>query len=262
VGTNAGGTPRIDQVLRALFVFCLLMTLRVVARFFYRFHVRWIGEVPAKPWADLRLIAVMNHTSLYEVLWAGAVPPRLLWQQARHGVLPVAEKTARRFGVGIFFRLLARKVLVVTRQPDMTWQAMLDAVSPRSLVVIAPEGRMKRANGLDSDGKPITVRGGIADILAGMEHGRMLIAYSGGLHHVQVPGELLPVPFRNLRMGFESVDIPTYKASLQGQGNGSFKAAVIEDLTWRRDAYCTNDPVEFAKVPEASPGSPKSSQAG
>ena len=121
---------------------------------------------------------------------------------------------------------------------------------------------MKRANGLDSDGKPITVRGGIADILAGMDHGRLIVAYAGGLHHVQVPGELLPVPFRNLRMGFESLDIPAYKASLQGQGNGSFKAAVIEDLTWRRDAYCTNDPVEFAKVPEASPGSPgKTSQS-
>lgn len=251
-------------MLRALFVFCLLMTLRVVARFFYRFHVRWIGEVPAKPWADVRLIAVMNHTSLYEVLWAGAVPPRLLWQLARHGVLPVAEKTARRFPIGIFFRLLARKVLVVTRQPDATWQAMLDAVSPRSLVVIAPEGRMKRANGFDSDGKPITVRGGIADILAGIEHGRMLLAYSGGLHHVQVPGELLPVPFRNLRMGFESVDIPTYKTSLHAEaGNGSFKAAVIEDLTRRRDAYCTNDPEQFAKAPETGPSSPgQTSQSG
>jgi hypothetical protein len=33
------------------------------------------------------------------------------------------------------------------------------------MVLMAPEGRMKRADGLDAHGQPMTVRGGIADIL-------------------------------------------------------------------------------------------------
>ena len=56
------------------------------------------------------------------------------------------------------------------------------------MVIILPEGRMKRENGLDLHGNPMNVRGGIADILLAMKQGRMLIAYSGGLHHVQFPG--------------------------------------------------------------------------
>ena len=55
---------------------------------------------------------------------------------------------------------------------------------------------MKRRNGLDSQGQPMTVRGGIADILEAIPSGPMLIAYSGGLHHVQAPGETLPAVFR------------------------------------------------------------------
>ena len=33
------------------------------------------------------------------------------------------------------------------------------------VVVLSPEGRMKRKNGLDKHGRPMTVRGGIGDIL-------------------------------------------------------------------------------------------------
>ena len=46
---------------------------------------------------------------------------------------------------------------------------------------------MKRANGMDLEGMPMTIRGGVADLLMAIPGGRMLIAYSGGLHHVQVP---------------------------------------------------------------------------
>jgi hypothetical protein len=99
---------------------------------------------------------------------------------------------------------------------------------------------MKRANGLDADGNPMTVRGGVADLLQDIEGGRMLIAYSGGLHHVQVPSQLIPRPFKTLKMQIESWDILRYKSMLLDQGGKEhFKQSVITDLETRRAAYCS-----------------------
>lgn len=98
---------------------------------------------------------------------------------------------------------------------------------------------MMRRTGLDLQGNPMTIRGGIADILDAMPDGRLFIAYSGGLHHIQAPGERFPRPFRSAWLGAEVVDIPTYRDRLaRGRDPDAFKAAVIEDLTRRRDAYC------------------------
>ena len=98
---------------------------------------------------------------------------------------------------------------------------------------------MKRADGLDKDGRPMSIRGGIADILRVIPEGKMLLAYSGGLHHIQVPGQLLPKPFKTLEMSLEAVDIPKYRETLETNGTpDSFKAAVKADLTERRDNYC------------------------
>ena len=104
------------------------------------------------------------------------------------------------------------------------------------MVVILPEGRMKRLNGLDSKGQPMTVRGGIADILDEIPEGPMLIAYSGGLHHVQAPGERLPRLFRRIRMNFELVEISAYRQERLRESSGpiGFKRAVVEDLERRR----------------------------
>jgi len=98
---------------------------------------------------------------------------------------------------------------------------------------------MKRANGLDSEGREMTVRGGIADILEVLPGGRMLAVYSGGLHHIQVPGELLPTPFRTIKCRMEMVDIAKFKKELaENYPELGFRGAVIADLTRRRDEYC------------------------
>jgi len=98
---------------------------------------------------------------------------------------------------------------------------------------------MKRANGLDSEGKPMTVRGGIADILESIGEGRMILAYSGGLHHVQIPGERFPRLFRTIRMRLELVDIGAYRREiLAAAGREGFRRAVVADLERRRDLYC------------------------
>ena len=106
------------------------------------------------------------------------------------------------------------------------------------MVVIAPEGRMKRRDGLDADGSPMTVRGGVADLLEHLKGGRMLIAYSGGLHHVQAPGQRLPRLFKTLRMRVQSLDISTYSRMIAISAGEPFKQAVIADLQIRRDQYC------------------------
>ncbi|MFQ5690005.1 MAG: 1-acyl-sn-glycerol-3-phosphate acyltransferase [Gemmatimonadota bacterium] len=227
--------------MRTYLVASLLLGIRMLSRLCLRYDARWVGTPTARPWDGIRVIALLNHTSLFEPVLAGAAPTRLLWQVARHGVLPVAKKTAGRPLVGRFYRLVAREVISITRERDRTWANVLwRANDPEALVVIAPEGRMKRTTGLDVAGARMTIRGGIADILRGIPSGGLLLVYSGGLHHIQAPGQVLPRPFRRVRLKLERLEIADYRRELlQRAGEAGFKRAVIEDLTRRRDRYCS-----------------------
>ncbi len=225
-------------MIRSILSYLLLMSIKVVSKVFYRHTVRWIGEVPSDLWDKVRVVSILNHTSLYEPLLVGAAPNALLWKIARWGVLPVAAKTMRR-KVGLFFRMIAHHVVVVTRKKDATWKAVMDSIDDRAVVCILPEGRMMRPNGLDANGQPMTVRGGIADILDAVGDGYMLIVYSGGLHHIQAPGELLPRLFKSIDVTLEAVDIAGYRRRLlDAFGPEGFKRAVINDLQRRRDLCC------------------------
>jgi hypothetical protein len=228
---------------RAYIVFMVLFLVKVFARIFYRMEWKFIGDVPPEPWRRHRLVAILNHTSLYEALFAGVCPNHFLWRLARHGVVPIAKKTADRALVGRFYNLVAARVVSITRERDETWSHVLQQIDPDAMVLILPEGRMKRANGLDSEGKPMTVRGGIADIIETMGSGRMLLAYSGGLHHVQVPGQTFPRLFKRIQMNLEVVDIDSFRAARMEDGGGprGFRRAVASDLERRRDLYCPVD---------------------
>jgi hypothetical protein len=229
--------------LRPYLVFVLLLAVKVTARLFYRIDMRWIGDPPPDRWRHIRLVAVLNHTSLYEPLFAGGVPISFLWRIARHGVLPIAQKTAVRPLVGHFYKLIAANVVSITRQRDETWDQLLSHVDPDAMVALLPEGRMKRANGLDAEGRPMTVRGGIADVLESIPGGRMLLAYSGGLHHVQVPGERLPRIWKTIRMRLQVLDVAAYRAEiLAAAGHTGWKRGVVADLERRRDLYCPCGP--------------------
>lgn len=222
-------------------VFSILFTIKVLSRIFYKHDFRFIGDVPKDPWADLRLVAFLNHTSLFEPVFLGGVPNRFIWQLAAHGVVPAADKTTGRLLVGLVFKFVAHHVVPITRERDHTWFNVLQKIDAKAMVVIAPEGRMKRANGLDLQGNPMTVRGGIADILQAVQSGRMLLAYSGGLHHVQVPGEM-PKVFKTVRMRVENVDIADYIAEQMAKGGEEqFKRNVREDLDRRRDLYAPEE---------------------
>lgn len=225
--------------MRSYVVFLVLLVVKYFSRIFYRMEVHWIGEIPPDPWRNVRLTAILNHTSLYEALFTAAVPNRFLWRLARHGVVPIAEKTAKRALVGRFYSLVAARVISITRERDETWSQVLREIDPDAMVMLLPEGRMKRASGLDAQGKPMTVRGGVADILEASSDGRMLIAYSGGLHHVHTPGERLPHLFKTIRLGLEVVDIAQYREARLAEGGAKgFRRAVVNDLEGRRDVIC------------------------
>jgi hypothetical protein len=228
-------------ILRSLLVFSVLATLKYLSKVFYRHDFAWVGDVPPNPWRNHRLVAFLNHTSLFEPVFLGGVPTSFLWRLAAHGVVPAADKTTGRPLVGLVFRFVAHHVIAITRERDHTWFQVLSKIDPNSMVIIAPEGRMKRANGLDLNGNPMSVRGGIADILLAVKDGRMLLAYSGGLHHVQVPGHI-PNVFKTVRLRLEIVDIARYIEEMMAKGGPEqFKRNVMRDLDTRRDLYAPEE---------------------
>lgn len=211
----------------------VLLVIRLLSRLLYRHDFEWLDERPPHVWRDARLFVFLNHTSLYEPLFVGVLPLSFLWRCTRSAVLPAADKTLRRPFVGRLIRLMAPNTISITRKRDASWDGFLETIHDDSVVVILPEGRMMRPTGLDKDGKPMSVRGGIADILAVLESGAMIIVYAGGLHHVQAPGQRFPRLFKTLRARVESVGIQDYKQALQSHNPGNFKGAVIEDLQAR-----------------------------
>ncbi|MCB0405621.1 MAG: hypothetical protein KDD51_12625 [Bdellovibrionales bacterium] len=212
----------------------LLLGLRFLSKVFYRTEVRWLNN-PRDKWQDMRLFVFLHHTSLFEPLFVSAFPISVLWDAANRMIIPGADKTLRRPIAGLFFRLLVPGMVEITRKRDYTWDEFLNKMAPQSLIAILPEGRMMRRTGLDVEGKPMSVRGGIVDILEALDSGNMLIAYSGGLHHVQAPGDAYPKLFKTIRMAFEQIPIKDYKASLPA--NVDFREAVISDLEKRMQAY-------------------------
>ncbi len=93
-------------------------------------------------------------------------------------------------------------------------------------------------------------------MLETMPAGRFLIGYSGGLHHVQAPGEGLPRLFKTVTLKVEVLDIETYRAEHQKAAIG-FRASVIQDLERRKarcvpaaaGAYCFGQVIPWPELP-------------
>jgi hypothetical protein len=226
--------------MKAIISFLLLLLLKSAGRLLFRFRIEWVGGRPRDAWHDTRVIALLNHTSLYEPIYAAHVPVGVLWRIAWHGVLPIASKTIERPAPGAAFRMLSGRVVPLTRKRDDTWRTLLSyGADARTVMIICPEGRMLRPTGLDASGEPMTVRSGIADVLATVESGRMIMIYSGGLHHVAAPGSFLPRPFRTIKAVMESFDIAAYRQAMgEEEGEEAFRLRVVDDLTERRNRLC------------------------
>ncbi len=202
----------------------LVFSVRFLSRRLYTFEVLWVGPKPRKAWKNIRVFAFLNHTSLLEPLFLGTLPAGFLWDAARRTAVPGADITMNRPVAGTFYKFFSPKTVSITRQRDDSWSGFLDEIESDTMIALAPEGRMMRSNGLDKHGKPMSVRGGIADILCEVKTGKMLIGYSGGLHHVNAPGERFMRFFKTLKIRYEVVDIAEYLASFQQDGPVSNKA--------------------------------------
>ncbi|MEX0798804.1 MAG: 1-acyl-sn-glycerol-3-phosphate acyltransferase [Bacteriovoracaceae bacterium] len=222
--------------MRALISFTILSGIKIFARLFYRFDVNWLTK-EEDSWDEIRLIVFLNHTSLFEPLYVGVPPWPFIAKLSRKMVAPGADKTLNRPIVGKFWKFMGPGMISISRKRDRTWKSFMEAIKNRSIIIIAPEGRMKRANGLDLNGNPMTVKSGVADVLEQLYEGKMLVAYSGGLHHVQVPGQKFPNFFKRLKMNLELLDIQDYKAAFNGEGV-AWKRAVVADMQERLENNC------------------------
>jgi hypothetical protein len=226
--------------LGALFRFAFLGGIKALSRVFYSFECEWVGKDDPSGWEDSRIGILLNHTTLFEPILFGVLPYSWLWHVAKRGLLPGADSTLDRPFVGKLFKWMTANTVGVTRNRDKTWRDFLAHMKDDSVVLMAPEGRMKRRDGLDKHGRPMTVKGGIVEVLERYQDGTMMILYSGGLHHVQHPGEGFPRMFKKVRARLECVRIAEYKKEL-AHGTPEFRANVMNDLERRRDLYCRWD---------------------
>lgn len=215
-----------------LFRFLWIAAFKILCRLFFHYEVTWVGQ-PLESWRDVRLYAFFNHTSLFEPIFISAMPFHFIWKGSAHAIVPAADKTMNRKIVGKLLLLMAPHMVPITRKKDESWSGFLDKVDDQSIICIAPEGRMKRRNGLDSNGQPMSVRGGISDILLGLDEGLMVLAYSGGLHHVQAPGEWTVRLFQTVKIQYEAIAIRDYKAQFNTSDPKQFKIQVVQDLESR-----------------------------
>ncbi len=222
--------------MKVIISYIVLMSIKLFSKVFYNLELKWISPLK-DDFTKVRLVILLNHTSLYEPLFLAAAPNWFIWRLARKMVAPGADKTLNRPIVGFFWRLMGPGFISVTRRRDASWRKFLQAIENKSVIVIAPEGRMKRKSGFDSTGKPMTVRSGIAEIIEELNEGRMLIAYSAGLHHVQHPGELMPRLFKTIKLNLELLEITDYKSQFTTSGI-PFRKDVVKDLESRILTKC------------------------
>ena len=218
----------------SLLRYIFLLILKYLSKAFYRYEVQWPEGDRRIRWNDVKLLVLLNHTSLYEFLYLAILPNSFLRKLSKRMVVPAADKTINRPVVGTFFKMFTPGMVSITRKRDDSWSNFLESIYEDSVILIAPEGRMMRKTGLDLEGNKMTVRGGVTDILLGLDKGQMVIAYSGGLHHVQIPGETFPRFFKTLKMNIETYEIPEYKALFKdAPGREEWKREVLEDMQHR-----------------------------
>jgi hypothetical protein len=226
--------------------YCFLAGIRLASRIFYGHDSQWVGERPAEPFRNVRLAALLNHTSLFEIALSGSFPLHFVREISERALLPGADTTMDRPLVGRIFKWMVPKSVTLTRRKDSSWERFLSAIDAGTIVLLFPEGRMRRRGGFDKHGRPMTVRGGIADVLERIDDGDLLLVYSEGLHHVHAAGDRFPSPFQQVRCRFEQIPIRRYK-ELMGVGDVHFARNVMHDLEKRRDEHCLWDEKSVAR---------------
>lgn len=224
--------------MRRLIAFLILATVKICSHIFFRGVYTWINKAPENPWDKVRLMVLLNHTSLYEPVYIQALSFSFLWELSSRVNVPGADITLNRPIVGKLWKLMLPNIASVTRKRDHSWSNYLNSIKSDSIILIAPEGRMKRPNGLDKFGRPMTVQGGLADILEVTTDGGMILCLSGGLHHIQAPGQHFPRLFQTIRMNFFYIDIKDYKDAFQHLSPRERKLKITQDLQEKLQHHC------------------------
>ena len=199
---------------------------------FYRFEQQWFVDEGKQQWHEVNLIVFLNHTSLFEPLFIRLAPFSFLWRIANDLLVPGADITMARPIIGRIYRALIPGCIPITRKKDDSWDNFLSQVGNEKVNAILPEGRMKRRGGLDKTGQPMSVRGGVVDILQRLDKGKILFVYSGGLHHIQAPGDKFPRLFKTIKVNLEIIDLSTYKEQFSSD-SVEFRKQVLTDISQR-----------------------------
>lgn len=210
--------------------FCLLIIIKYLAKLLYSFNVTWKTSHSEIHWERISCLIFLNHTSLFEPIYVAIAPNKFLWRISKDLIVPAAEETLNRPIVGKILKALIPGCVPISRKNDETWLNFLDQIDSNTLTAILPEGCMKRKTGLDKKGNPMTIKPGVADILSHLDSGRLLFVYSGGLHHIQAPGEKIPRIFKRVDVGLEATDIDQFKSQFSKNDIEKFRLQVINDL--------------------------------
>ena len=214
----------------------LLFLLKIMSHLFYKTRQKWLSK--DKNWDDVKLVVLLNHTSLFEFAYTSVMPFSYLKRMASHLVFPVADITYKRKIFGTFLKFLGVSVRSLSRKKDNTWFDFLSQIKRDSILIFLPEGRMKRKTGLDKQGRQMTVRGGIVDVLKHFKGKKMVFAYSGGLHHVLAPGDQFPKVLKNIAISLETVRVNDYLNNFTLEDGSLDRIAIFKDLEKRRDLFC------------------------
>jgi hypothetical protein len=227
--------------MRKIISFSILSSVKILSHFFFRGKFNWITPAPNKPWSHAKLMVFLNHTSLYEPLFIQHLSFSFLWQLVGRVNVPGADITLNRPIVGRFWKMMLPNISSVTRKKDDSWINYLNSIKPDSMILIAPEGRMKRPGGLDKFGKSMNVKGGVADILENLNDGAMILCISGGLHHIQSPGQIFPRLFKTIHMNLAYIDIKEYKEKFQSLSPRERKMKITQDLQVHLEKNCPKE---------------------
>ena len=214
--------------------FLLLCMVKLICFPLYRFQYNWLSQENFDQLPHIRLLVFLNHTSLWEPIYVGGVSLKVLWRLSGDLLAPGADITLNdRAIVGRIYHSLFPGLISISRNRDESWSEFMNLVDEDTLVAILPEGRMKRRTGLDKHGNPMTVRGGVADILQKKHAGKVMFVYSGGLHHIQAPGDKLPRVFKTIKANLEIMDIQAYKELIEPAEGEDFREKVVKDMQRR-----------------------------
>ena len=211
-----------------------LAGLKLAGNVVYPSRLDWISEEP-ESWSDVSLILILNHTSLFEFVYGVSLPYSFLRELSKRLIIPVAASTMKNPLGNFVFSNLAPKTIQLTRRRDQSWLKFLDSIDSNDICIFMPEGRMKRLDGLDKSGKPMTIKTGVVDLLERYRGKKMVLVYSSGLHHVLPPGKHVPKIFQPILAKTELLSVDSYLKQFEGQ---HLNESVPKDLEERRDRYC------------------------